>query len=73
VEQIGGGMSCDSPDALVSNCVLTGNAARHSGGGAYFGHLINCTLSSNAAGYYGGGAADSVLAGVGRRAGVPAD
>jgi hypothetical protein len=44
----GGGVSCESSSAVVSNCVLTGN----SGGGAYRGTLNNCTLANNSAGAY---------------------
>jgi hypothetical protein len=50
----GGGVFC-GPNAIVSNCVITGN--RHDlyqespfgGGGAYGGTLNNCTLTGNSA------------------------
>jgi hypothetical protein len=45
---------------VVSNCVLTGNSATSSGGGAYQVTLINCTLTDNYA-QNGGGAAASKL------------
>jgi len=35
---------------VVYNCVLTGNSALSSGGGAYGGTLNNCTLTGNSAG-----------------------
>jgi hypothetical protein len=53
--QSGGGVWCEGLSGVVSNCVLTGNAANYSGGGAYFGTLSQCVLTGNSA-TYGGGA-----------------
>ena len=64
-EESGGGVWCET-DAVVSDCVLTGNSARY-GGGARGGTLNNCILSGNVVGgltnssYYGGGAYGGTL------------
>jgi hypothetical protein len=50
----GGGLLCASTSAVVSNCIVVGNAASQSGGGAYSGTLKVCTLRSNSAGSGGG-------------------
>src|SRR5205823_264119 len=61
-EQSGGGVSCESSSAMVSNCQLTGNSACSEGGGARGGTLSNCTLTGNSATYgRGGGAVGSIL------------
>jgi hypothetical protein len=58
----GGGVWCESANAVVSDCILTGNSAYTLGGGAYRGTLNNCRLSSNSATFgSGGGAAGSTL------------
>jgi hypothetical protein len=58
--QSGGGVYCELASAVVSNCVLTGNAAASRGGGACFGTLNNCTLTNNNAAS-GGGACFATL------------
>ncbi len=62
-EQSGGAVWCESSQVVVSNCVITGNAASFGGGGVIGGTLFNCTLSTNFAGGEGGGADYSVLTG----------
>ncbi len=58
-EQSGGGVWCAS-GASLTNCIITGNSAYNSGGGAYRGKLNHCTLRGNFADF-GGGAYDCVL------------
>ena len=56
----GGGVWCQAFSAVLSNCVLAGNSAFESGGGAYSGTLNNCLLTGNSA-YDGGGASRGTL------------
>jgi hypothetical protein len=66
-DSAGGGVWCEDtfagafPSAVVSNCVLTGNAAYSDGGGAWEGTLENCTITRNWSYGAGGGAARSTL------------
>ena len=54
-EQSGGGAWCE-PSGLISNCIVTGNAAHYWGGGVCsFGVVRNCFIVSNSATRYGGG------------------
>ena len=61
----GGGVWCESTSSVVSNCVLTGNAAYTYGGGAFGGTLTDSSLTANtsqfAYGGDGGGASFSTL------------
>lgn len=62
-EDCGGGIWCESTNALVLNCILVGNTTMWDGGGAVSGVFSNCTFTANAAGVngYGGGAYNSIL------------
>jgi hypothetical protein len=67
-ENSGGGAWCES-SAVLSNCIISGNATfnagnhpDYGGGGVYGGMLYNCTIASNSA-YNGGGVYGSVLFG----------
>ncbi len=57
----GGGISCSTTNAFVTNCVLVNNRAQQTGGGAYGGTLCNCTLTGNIATNGSGGAGSSTL------------
>jgi hypothetical protein len=48
-QQSGGAVYCELGSAVVSNCVLIGNAAANSGGGSCFGTFNNCTFTNNTA------------------------
>jgi parallel beta-helix repeat protein len=61
VDNQGGGVWCESTNALVADCVLSNNTVFYAGGGAYSGTLSNCTLAGNLAHSIGGGAYSSVL------------
>jgi hypothetical protein len=67
LEQSGGGAWCEDTNALVTNCVLIGNAAYWAGGGANQGTYDQCAFVGNAGGTYsgfgfgGGGANNCVL------------
>ena len=53
-ERSGGGVWCESPSSLVSNCVIIANFAYAVGGGGYGGGYWNCNIKSNSAGFGGG-------------------
>jgi hypothetical protein len=61
LEQCGGGVWCESTNAVISNCILTVNWASHSCGGANGGMLNNCTLTGNSAGDSCNGAGEATL------------
>jgi hypothetical protein len=61
-EMSGGGVWCESTNAVISNCVLVANSCWINGGGTCSGTLLYCVLSSNLT-YIGkgGGAYSSAL------------
>jgi hypothetical protein len=60
-EVSGGGVCCESTNAVVSNCAISGNSASHWGGAAHRGTLNSCTLTGNWARGSAGGAANATL------------
>jgi hypothetical protein len=60
-EQSGGGAWCESPDAMLAECAISGNSANSSGGGAYQGTVINSVFANNFSTINGGGTAYGVL------------
>jgi hypothetical protein len=59
--QSGGGVWCESTSAVLTNCVLSGNASDSFGGGAFSGTLNNCTISGNTTASQGGGVYQSLV------------
>lgn len=55
---LGGGVFCESPAAVVSNCMVSSNSAIN-GGGVTSGTLIDSTIANNAAVVGGGVSGDS--------------
>ncbi len=46
-ERRGAGVWCEPKGAVLTNCILIGNAAYRDGGGTYRGTLYNCGLAQN--------------------------
>jgi len=62
----GGGVCCPDTNAVISNCVFSGNSAYgeynlYGGGGACNGTLRNCLFTRNSSRYLGGGAYASTM------------
>ncbi len=45
--QAGGGAWCTSSNAMLQNCIITGNLSASSGSASYSGMLLSCLVSSN--------------------------
>ncbi len=62
-EKKGGGVWCfNNTSTIISNCIISGNAAHRSGGGVFQGVLYDCVLAGNECSNMGGGGArDSTL------------
>ncbi len=60
LEQNGGGLWCESREALATNCIFADNSACYEGGGVSGGTLNGCTLTGNSA-KTGGGASGTIL------------
>jgi hypothetical protein len=60
-DQSGGAIFCETPNSIVTNCVIVGNSAQYSGGGAIQGTFNQCVFIGNAAGSSGGGANNATL------------
>lgn len=59
--QSGGGVWGASANALISDCVISNNAAKMLGGGCYQGQYVRCRLLASSAGLLGGGANSASL------------
>jgi hypothetical protein len=46
-EKSGGGVWCESTNALVSNCVVAGNSCAYWGAGVYSGTMTDCQILNN--------------------------
>lgn len=61
--EAGGGVACQSTSAVITDCVIAGNAAGDSGGGAIYGTFNHCIFTGNSTQNVGGGAYGSTLNG----------
>jgi len=52
---------CDGADALVEDCILTGNHAYYAGGGEHYGTVNNCLIEDNSATWFAGGSSSGTL------------
>lgn len=57
----GGGVHCVDNTPVISNCVITGNAAQYQGGGVLRGKLVGCTMRGNWVALQGAGVCGSIV------------
>jgi hypothetical protein len=55
LERSGGGIWCESTNAIVANCLIINNFSNDRAGGVYGGTLNNCTIVRNSASSISGG------------------
>ncbi len=60
-DQSGGGIWCNDDTAVITNCIITSNAASADGGGIYRGTIYRCEINNNVSGDQGGGSFRSTL------------
>ena len=57
----GGGVWCQSTNAMVTDCLISGNKAAVFGGGCFGGIISRCRILANQSGGYGGGVNQGII------------
>ncbi len=60
-DRAGGGVNMYLSNAMVTNCIISGNSAYFGGGGCFYGTLYDCVISGNSCENGGGGSYESTL------------